>query len=160
LDRIAFQGKINGTGLKTGTLSATLDGMINSLEFNQYNYQHIQVNGAVAKRKFNGELIASDPNLHAHLNCLIAFSQRQPKLNFEAEVAKANLTKLHFTNQQVEFDGKFKCNFTGDNVDNFLGNASIYDASLFKNGNRVSFDSLTLESSIVDNNKTITIVSN
>jgi hypothetical protein len=160
LGRMAFQGKINGTGLKTGTLSATLDGMINSLEFNGYPYQHIQVNGAVAKKKFNGELIASDPNLDAHLNGLVDFSQQQPVFNFEAEVAKANLTKLHFVNQQVEFDGKFKCNFTGDDIDNFLGHASIYDASLFKNGNRVSFDSLTLESSIEGANKKIVVVSN
>jgi hypothetical protein len=160
LGRISFQGKIGGTGLKTGTLSATLDGVINNLEFNGYTYQHIQVNGAVAKKKFNGELIASDPNLNAHLNGLIDFSQEQPKFNFEAEVTKADLSKLHFISKKVEFNGKFKCNFTGDNIDNFLGNASIYDASVFKNGQRVSFDSLTLESSIVDNNKTITVVSN
>jgi len=160
LGRIAFQGKINGTGLRTGTLSATLDGMVNNLEFNGYTYQHIQVNGAVAKKKFNGELIASDPNLDAHLNGLVDFSQAQPKFDFEAEVAKANLTKLHFVRQEVEFDGKFKCNFTGDDIDNFLGHASIYDASLFKNGNRVSFDSLTLESSIEANNKKIVLVSN
>ena len=160
LGRIAFQGKIDGTGLKTGTLSATLNGMIDNLEFNQYTYRHIQVNGAVAKKKFNGELIASDPNLDAHLNGLIDFSQQQPKFDFEAQVTKANLTKLHFANQQVEFDGKFKCNFTGDDIDNFLGKASIYDASLFKNGERVSFDSLTLESSVLDSNKTITVVSN
>jgi hypothetical protein len=160
IGRIAFQGKINGTGLKTGSLSATLDGMIDNFEFNQYDYRHIQVDGAVAKKKFNGELIASDPNLDAHLNGLIDFSAQQPKFDFEAEVAKADLTKLHFVKQQVEFDGKFKCNFTGDNIDNFLGKASIYDASLFKNGQRVSFDSLTLESSVVDSNKTITVVSN
>lgn len=160
MGRIAFQGKINGTGLQSGTLSATLDGMINSLEFNGYTYQHIQVNGAVAKKKFNGELIASDPNLDAHLLGLVDFSQQQPRLDFEAEVAKANLTRLHFANQQVEFDGKFKCNFTGDDIDNFMGHASIYDADLFKNGNRVSFDSLTLESSIEGTNKKIVVVSN
>ncbi len=160
LGRIAFQGKIDGTGLKTGTLSATLDGTISSLEFNQYTYHHLQVNGAVAKKKFNGELIAGDPNLDAHLNGLIDFSQTQPKFNFQAEVKRADLTKLNFVGKKVEFNGKFKCNFTGDDIDNFLGNASIYDASVYKNGQRVSFDSLTLESSIVDNNKTITVVSN
>jgi hypothetical protein len=160
LGRIAFQGKIDGTGLKTGTLSATLDGLISSLEFNHYIYQNIQVNGAVAKKKFNGELLADDPNLNAHLNGLIDFSGAQPKFNFQAEVKKADLSRLNFVNKKVEFNGKFKCNFTGDDIDNFLGNASIYDASVYKNGERVSFDSLTLESSVVDNNKTITIVSN
>ncbi len=160
LGRIAFEGKVDGTGLRTGSLAATLNGMINSLEFNQYTYRHIQVNGAVAKKRFNGELVASDPNLDAHLNGVIDYSQELPRFDFEAEVGKADLTKLHFVNKQVEFNGKFKCNFTGDDIDNFLGNASIYDASVFKNGQRVSFDSLTLESSIIDNNKTITVVSN
>ncbi|HEY4206811.1 MAG TPA: translocation/assembly module TamB domain-containing protein [Puia sp.] len=160
MGKIAFQGKVIGAGLKAGTLNASLDGTINSLEFNHYTYQHILVNGAVAKRKFNGELVSGDPSLDARLNGLIDFSQEVPKFDFEAQVAKADLTKLHFVNQQVEFNGKFRCNFTGNDVDNFLGHASIYDASIFKNGQRVSFDSLTMESSIVDNNKTITVVSN
>src|SRR5262249_4611311 len=110
IGRMAFQGKINGTGLQTGTISATLDGMINSLDFNHYTYQHIQVNGAIAKKRFNGELIASDPNLDAHLNGLVDLNPAQPKFDFEAEVAKANLTALHLASQQVEFDGKFKFN--------------------------------------------------
>ena len=160
LGQIAFDGKVNGSGLKNATLNATLDGTIRHLDFNNYTYRNIQINGAVAKKKFNGELIAKDSNLDARLNGLVDFSQAQPKFDFDAEVAKADLTKLHFVSAPVEFNGKFKCNFTGDNIDNFLGTASIYDASLFKNGQRVSFDSLSLESSIVDNNKTITVVSN
>ncbi len=160
LGKISFQGKIIGAGLKSGTLNATLDGMINSLTFNDYTYRHIQVNGAVAKKKFNGQLIASDSAVTARLNGLIDFSQVQPKFDFTAEVANADLMQMHFVSKPVSFNGKFKCNFTGDNIDNFLGNASIYEASVFKNGQRVSFDSLTLESSIVDNNKTITVVSN
>ncbi|HXD79132.1 MAG TPA: translocation/assembly module TamB domain-containing protein [Puia sp.] len=160
MGRIAFRGRIGGTGLKTGTLSATLDGTISSLEFNRYTYENIQVNGAVAKRKFNGELITDDPNLAAHLKGLIDFTGVQPKFDFRAEVQKADLNRLNFVNKKVEFNGKFKCNFTGDDIDNFLGTASIYDASIYKEGERVSFDSLELESSVVDNNKTITVVSN
>src|SRR5258708_10041015 len=104
--------------------------------------------------------MASDKAIAAWLNVLIDLSHVQPKFNFTAEVAKMDLIQLHFVARPVSFNGKFKCNFTGDNIDNFLGNASIYDASVFKNGQRVSFDSLTVESSIIDNNKTITVVSN
>ncbi|HTI09999.1 MAG TPA: translocation/assembly module TamB domain-containing protein [Puia sp.] len=160
MGRLSFLGKVNGTGLKSGTLNATLDGMINSLEFNDYTYRQIKVNGNVAKKKFNGELVAGDPSLAARLNGLIDFSQAQPKFDFEADVTKADLTQLHFVSKPVAFNGKFKCNFSGDNIDNFLGYARIYDASVFKNGQKVSFDSLTVESSIIDNNKTITVVSN
>lgn len=160
IGKVSFLGKINGAGLKSGTLTATLDGTINSLEFNNYTYHQIKVNGSIAKKKFNGELVAGDPYLTARLNGLIDFNQAQPKFDFEADVTKTDLMQLHFVNKPVSFTGKFKCNFTGDNIDNFLGNARIYDASVFKNGERVSFDSLTVESSIIDNNKTITIVSN
>ena len=160
IGKISFRGKVNGKGLKSATLDATLDGTVLNLDFNNYTYQNIQINGNVAQKKFNGRLISADPNLTASLNGLVDFSQEHPKFDFEADVSKADLTKLHFIGKQVEFNGKFRVNFTGDNIDNFLGSAHIYDASVFKNGQRISFDSLTLESSIVDNNKTITVMSN
>ncbi|MDR3713027.1 MAG: translocation/assembly module TamB domain-containing protein [Puia sp.] len=160
LGKISFKGVVSGSGLKSKSLNATLDGTIQSLEFNNYTYQNIQVKGTVAKKKFNGQLVSSDPNLDARLNGLIDFSEKLPKFDFYAEVAKADLTKLHFAGKTIEFNGKFRFNFSGDNIDNFLGTARIYDASVLKNGERVSFDSLNLESSIIDNNKTITVVSN
>jgi len=160
MGKISFQGKVNGVGLRYATLNATLDGTIRNLDFNNYTYQGIRINGTIAQKKFNGQLVSADSNLDAKLNGLIDFSQEQPRFDFDAEVANANLTKLHFIDKAVEFKGKLRFNFTGDNIDNFLGSARIYDASLFKGGQRVSFDSLTLESSIADNNKTITVVSN
>ncbi|MHA4810714.1 translocation/assembly module TamB domain-containing protein [Flavitalea flava] len=160
LGKISFTGKVAGVGLRSSTLNATLDGTIKNLDFHNYTYQQIKVNGAIAKKKFNGELISGDSNLDARLNGLVDFSQEHPRFDFDAQVGKADLMKLHFINKPVQFNGKFRCNFTGDNIDNFLGTASIYDASVLKNGQRVSFDSLNLESSIIDNNKTITVVSN
>jgi hypothetical protein len=160
LGKISFQGKVNGTGLKYESLNATLDGTIHNLDFNDYTYHNIRVNGTIAQKKFNGQLISADSNLNAKLNGLIDLSQAQPKFDFDAEVTRADLMKLHFVNKQVRFNGKFRFNFTGDNIDNFLGAARIYDASVFKNDQRISFDSLTVESSIIDNNKTITVVSN
>jgi hypothetical protein len=160
IGKISFNGQVNGEGLRSATLNATLDGTVRNLDFNDYTYQNIQVNGTVAQKKFNGRLISADPNLTASLNGLVDFSQEHPKFDFSADVSKADLTKLHFIGRQVEFNGKFRVNFTGDNIDNFLGSAHIYDASVFKNGQRISFDSLTVESSIVENNKTITVMSN
>jgi len=160
MGKISFQGRVDGTGLRSATLNATLDGTVRNLDFNNYTYQNLKINGTIAQKKFNGRLVSEDPNLAASLNGLIDFSLEQPKFDFEANVAKADLTKLHIIGKQVEFNGKFRVNFTGDNIDNFLGSARIYEASVLKNGQKISFDSLTLESSIVDNNKTITVVSN
>jgi hypothetical protein len=158
--KITFQGKVNGSGLRASTLNAELDGTIQLFEFNKYPYQGISVKGKVAKKLFNGELIAADPNLQAQLNGLVDFSKDIPQFDFDAIIAKADLKNLNLMKDQVDFYGKFSFNFTGNNIDNFLGTARIYDASVLKSGKRISFDSLYLESKILDSNKVITAISN
>lgn len=160
LGNIVFQGNVNGSGLEASSINAKLDGNINLLEFNHYAYQGITVKGNVAKQLFNGELVSTDPNLQAQLNGLIDFSKKIPEFNFNATITKADLKKLNLMRDSIEFDGKFVFNFKGNNIDNFLGTARIFDASLFKSGKRISFDSLSIESKIIDSNKVITAVSN
>lgn len=160
LGRITFQGKVNGSGMRIANVNAELDGNIQLLEFNNYAYQGITVKGKVAKKLFNGELITTDPNLQARLKGLVDFSKEIPQFNFEANVTKADLNKLNLLKEQIDFYGKFRFNFTGSNIDNFLGTARVYDASVFRSGKRISFDSLYVESKIMDSNKVITAVSN
>lgn len=160
LGRIIFQGKVNGSGLRTSSVNAELDGNIQLLEFNDYAYQGITVKGKASKKLFNGQLLVSDPNLQAQLDGLVDFSGKLPQFNFDANISKADLNKLKLLKEQVDFFGKFRFNFTGDNIDNFLGTARVYDASVFRKGKRISFDSLYVESKIMDSNKVITAVSN
>ena len=95
-----------------------------------------------------------------HLNGLIDFNSKIPAFNFMADVKKANLKKLNLTKEDIAFNGKFNLNFTGSNIDNFLGNASITEASLTRNGNPLPFDSLIVSSEYINNVKTLTASSN
>lgn len=160
IGKISFKGSINGRGLKTGNLNAKLDGAIRSLEANGYTYQNILIKGTVAKRLFNGSLIVNDSNLNAKLDGLVDFSKDLPEFNFNAEITKGNLKKIKLTRDSIDVNGKFNFDFTGNNIDNFLGTARVYEASVYKNGRRVSFDSLNVESKIMGNNKVITVLSN
>jgi len=160
LGKISFRGKVQGSGLTLQTINASLDGNIREFSFQGYTYEDIFVNGQVGKKRFNGKIISNDSNLHATLIGLIDYSQAVPKFDFNAVVDHARLRSLHFTKDSLDFNGKLRFNFTGKDIDNFLGKARIYDASLYKNGNRMSFDSLVVESNIIDSSKTITVVSN
>jgi hypothetical protein len=157
---INFKGSVNGHGMKASTLNANLDGHIRSLDANGYTYKDITVKGTIAKRLFNGELVSNDPNVTARLNGLVDFSKDMPTFNFEADITKVDLKNIKLTQDSVEVNGKFRMNFTGNNIDNFLGTARIYEASIFKNGKRISFDSLNVESKSMGTNKVITVVSN
>ncbi|MET0243648.1 MAG: translocation/assembly module TamB domain-containing protein, partial [Flavitalea sp.] len=160
IGKLSFQGKINGRGMRSNTLNAKLDGTVQSLVFRGYQYQNVLVKGDVAKKLFNGEIISNDPNLDARLNGLIDFGKLIPEFDFDATIAKADLRKLNLLKENIDFSGKFRFDFSGDNIDNFLGTARIYDASVYQDGKKLSFDSLHLESQMMDNNKVITAVSN
>ncbi|MBC7850076.1 MAG: translocation/assembly module TamB domain-containing protein [Chitinophagaceae bacterium] len=158
--KITFKGNINGNGLSDATLNAKLDGFVEKIEANNYTYTNITVKGTVAKKLFNGELISNDPNLDATLNGLVDFSQKIPRFDFNASIAKADFKRLSLTKDDIQFAGKFRFDFSGNDIDNFMGTARIYEANVLRNGNRIAFDSLFLESKVLDNNKVITVLSN
>ncbi len=160
LGKISFRGKVQGTGLALNTINASLDGSVREFSYQGYTYEDIFVNGQVTKKRFNGKIISNDSNLHATLIGLIDYSQEVPKFDFNAVVDKANLQALHFTNDSIAFNGKLRFNFTGNDIDHFLGKARIFDASIYKRGQRMSFDSLVVESNTIDSSKTITVMSN
>ena len=160
LGKISFKGKVQGTGLALNTINASLDGNIREFSFQGYTYEDIFVNGQVRKKRFDGKIISNDSNLHATLIGLIDLSKDIPKFDFNAVVDHANLHALHFTNDSIAFNGKLRFNFTGNDIDHFLGMARIFDASIYKRGQRMSFDSLVVESNIIDSSKTITVMSN
>ena len=157
---LSFEGKIAGTGFSLSTLNATLDGKIQELTFKGYPYRDIAVNGSFNKKLFNGKLISNDPNLTLNLDGIIDLNNPEPRFDFNANVEKANLQKLKLYNENIDFNGKFHLNFTGSDIDHFVGTAKIYDASVYRNGKRFSFDSLVVDSKIENNNKTLTVLSN
>ncbi len=157
LGRISFKGKVQGSGLALNTINASLDGSVREFNYQGYTYEDIFVNGQVTKKRFNGKIISNDSNLHATLIGLIDYSQAVPKFDFNAVIDNAHLKALHFTRDSIDFDGKLRFNFTGNDIDHFLGKARIFDASIYKKGKRLSFDSLVVESNIIDSSKTITV---
>jgi hypothetical protein len=161
LEKIAFDGKVQGVGFNLKGLTAELDGNVRKLDFNGYRYSNLRVKGTLAKRLFNGEFVANDTNLHASLNGLIDFRQAEPRFDFAATIEQSNLKRLKLYKEDIDFNGDVRFNFTGSNIDNFLGSARILNAAVYRDGQRLSFDSLVLESSVFGtNSKSIKVASN
>lgn len=160
LGNISFKGTVKGSGLSLKNLNANLDGQVANIEYNNYNYRDITVKGNLSERLFNGNLVANDPNLGIQLDGLVDFSKKEPRFNFFAKVERANTRRLNLYNEDIDMTGYFRFNFTGSTIDNFLGSAKVYDASVFKNGRRISFDSLSIESKKTGNDKSIVVISN
>lgn len=157
---VSLNGSLKGKGFKEGSRKADLDGKINFIDYNGYRYNNIALNGVLDKKKFNGIVSIDDPEAQLTLNGLIDFNAKTPIFNFLADVQKAHLKALKLSQTDIAFKGKFNLNFTGDNIDNFLGYAAISDATITRNGNPLPFDSLIVSSEYANNIKTLRARSN
>ncbi len=158
---ISVDGKISGKGFNLRDLNTAFTGYIPQLTYNGYNYQRIKVNGSFIKEQFDGKLSIVDSNLMvSNLEGQFNLNNDEIAFDLNASVEKANFKALNFTKQDLSLAGKFNLNFTGNNIDNFLGDATIRDAKLIHNGKRLSFDHLTINSRKTGLIKKITLQSN
>src|SRR4030095_14593719 len=88
----------------------------------------------------------NDPNIELAMNGKVDFNTSSPVFDLYADVKKADLQKINLTKDSIAFHGKFKWDFSGDNLNNFIGTARITDASLVKDGKRLPFDTLSISS--------------
>ena len=158
---VAFDGKVKGSGFSTSTLNLGFDGKIQKLEYAGYAYQRIIVNGTFIKNLFTGHLDIDDPNLKiVNLNGAVSLSGDSTRFNFTADLQKANLQQLGLTKESFSLSGLLNFDFKGNNIDNFLGTAKMYNASLMHDSTKLSFDYFNLNSFIDSGQKTLLIESN
>lgn len=161
LGNIAFNGKLNGSGFTENNLNISIDGSIQKIEYNGYAYSDILAHGDIAKNVFSGSASIGDPNARIDtLVGIINFSKKNPFFNFNADVLTLNLKKLGFTGDDISLSGRFKFDFKGSNIDDFLGTAQVTDATLLDKGKRLSFDSLIITSSEFNSSKLLSLRTN
>ncbi len=158
---IALDGNIVGSAFTLKDLKANFKGNIHRLEFKDYNYNNITVDGSFDKQIFTGHGNVNDPNLKIEgFNGSISLAGKEPAFNFDADLQKSNFKNLHFATEDFALTGRFNLNFTGNNIDKFLGSAKVYNATLLHNNNKLSFDSLWLSSNISEGKKYLSFQTN
>lgn len=144
----SFSAKIVGSGFSFDELNAKVDAEIDQVYFKGYGYQNITANGTLDKKLFNGLFQVADPNLNMNFAGSIDFNTQLPEFKFQADIAKSDLRVLNLTKDSITFRGKLDLNISGNNLDNFLGDARLYDINLYKNNIRLAFDTLAIHSAL------------
>ncbi|MEJ7627320.1 MAG: translocation/assembly module TamB domain-containing protein [Ferruginibacter sp.] len=161
LGTISLNGNINGKSFALATLNANFEGEIQQLEYNGYNYRNISIAGDFQKKLFTGHISINDPNLNIRsLDGTLSLSGKEMEFNADADLKYVNLKDLKIAKSNLILSGLFSLNFTGNNIDNFLGSARVYKARLQNDSTALSFDSLTLSSRILNDRKYLTLQSN
>lgn len=158
---IDFNGKLTGTGLSLGKGKMHLDGDFAHFEFHGYNYSDINAVGDLIDKKVTGEFKINDSNFNFTSNISIDFNKDDPSFNVLGDLVKCDFKKINLTpDNNFALTGLFDLDFTGGSIDGFLGTAKILNANLTHDNNKLSFDSLILQSQIINDKKFITLSSN
>jgi hypothetical protein len=92
---VSFNVDVKGSGMTAKSMSATLDGVISSLHYKNYEYTNLALNAAITKQLFNGMLAIHEPNADFDFTGKINFQGELPVFNFTADIKSLQLDKLH-----------------------------------------------------------------
>ena len=154
---IAFNGELTGSGFNTTTAEAKINGTIRSFFWNDYNFQNVTLTGDLKEKQFTGDGVIDDPNLKATLKGSFNLNADEPEYNLLVDIQRGNLKEINLTKTEMNVLGKFRLNFKGKTIDDFIGEASLYDVALTTKGQVYVFDTLNLYSMRVDDRKQIEI---
>lgn len=152
LGRVTGDLNYKGSGTTSSNYNLTADGNLPDFEYYGYNYQNITLKGKTSPGKFDGELVANDPNAEFSFNGLIDFSETLPAFNFIAYVDLINLNPLGFSrNDSISsLSGIIDLNVIGDHPDNLYGTVILNDFSYIEGANELFLNDFRLTAKDID----------
>ncbi|OYT16320.1 MAG: hypothetical protein B7C24_08440 [Bacteroidetes bacterium 4572_77] len=143
---INFNLKANGKGLDMASMEAYVNGDIEGLEYNANVLDTIFVDAFIKEKEFEGALDIKDKLIEARFLGNINFDTLIPYFDFNAQFSHVRLAMLGLLpiDSSASLSSKVHMNFTGDNVDSFLGKIKIDSTSLTYKDQVYKMDSMQI----------------
>jgi len=128
IGKMDLNTKINGYITKDSVI-ATVNGNIKQLAVKKYNYKNISIDGDIKNKMFDGLFQVNDSNLVMDFIGTFDFNNKEPKMDFTADVKKSNIYKLHIYNNDslAKLSFKMVSQYTGLDIDKITGSINIFD---------------------------------
>jgi hypothetical protein len=138
--------RFDGSGSSFENLVLKLEGSVDNLEFRNYRYDTIKIDGLVTGKSYSGEVAFLDSTLDARFNGLVDFNGVFPHFDFDVQLNEAQLYRLNISDryEDATLSGNVKVDFSGLGVDEFLGNIMVDSVVYYENGKTYKLNHLDL----------------
>jgi hypothetical protein len=160
LGRIIFGGEVksNGFGVEN---PVDITGTLEEISYDRYTYRNLEVKSIFSDYLLDADMVVNDPNLRGNISTTLNFREKQQRYNAKGKVDYVNFYNLNLFGDSLLFRGDFDVDFAGNSIDDFLGYARFYNASVSNGRQPLSFDSLLIESTVDSGgNKLLTVRTN
>lgn len=148
---------IDGQGFSEKSLNTAVEGSIAKINYNNYTYSNLDLNGSFLRGLYKGQVKANDPNLKMNFDGLVDLSKKNSRYDFKINVENADLKKLNFMKDSIsKFKGDIVVNLSGNTIDNLIGDIFINKTTYQNAKATYSFNDFFINSTF-DQNRVRTI---
>jgi translocation and assembly module TamB len=122
---VSLTAETIGQGFDMKTIKAKIKAEATQLYLNQYNYQHLILNGTVSGKQFEGKINLNDENAVFGFDGLVNLNPGQEKYKFRLNMQGADLQKLHFIDKDIRMSFVAEADLNGNSVNKMNGTAAI-----------------------------------
>lgn len=150
---------LNGSGITPETANAVVNGKILSAQYNNYNYQNIQLDGKFANQTL--ELATSSPDSNAHFDIVARASigGQYPSLTGNIDLKRIDLQKLNFSDTELKIAGLAVLDFPTLDPDYLNGTAVISSVQIATDGKVLNMDTVQLAAQATDSSNYLRLTS-
>lgn len=121
---------VDGNGFSEKYLNTSIKGDVAKIDFNNYTYNNVVLNGNFKNSLYKGQVSVNDPNLIINFDGLVDLSNKESKYDFHINVENADLNKLKFIKDSISrFKGDVVIQVSGNSIDNLAGDIFINKAT-------------------------------
>ncbi len=159
LGKATLDVNVEGKGFVSESLNTEVIGDVYAINYNQYEYNNINVSGVLKNQLYDGNLVCNDDNIKCNFQGLADFGNGLNTFNFQASVDYADFQKLNFINDSISiFKGDVNMNIQGNSLQNIVGDINFRETSYQNINNTYYFDDFQITSTFSDDSvRTVTI---
>ncbi len=136
LGSISAHLDVEGISKSLKNFRADIEATIESLEFKDYTYRDLEINGQVTEKIWDGTVSSNTEDLKMDLLGRFDFTGNLPEVDFSLNLLEADLYQLNMdrSDSLSSLSMLLTASFTGNSIDNITGNIRLLNSKLKRNG--------------------------
>lgn len=158
--KMDFNVELKGFNYKDKYPESYIKGVVSSLEYSQYRYENIILDGVYKDGGFNGRLAMDDENASVRIDGNFNVAQPVPDFNLKAAIKNLRPHDLHLSEKYKDADISLSltADFTGKSIDDMNGRISLDSLQLnAPDGGDYFLDNLTVTAGQVSGEKELRV---
>ncbi len=145
---VSLNVSVNGF-TETASTQGVMKGNISKVDFYDYEYKNLALDGFFSNSRFDGKISIEDPNIGFDFTGNVDFSGEIPSMKFSSHLRNAKLYPLHLntTEPKSELSLSMDANFAGSGFDNANGLIEITNTEYKNSLGEFKLNKFTINSS-------------